>query len=85
MSTIAYLDQFLDPLADAFSPEVAQRIVNLRASQEHQTRADELARKANLGLLTPAEDAEYKSFIDAVDMVSILQAKARKFLAQHGS
>ena len=85
MSTISYLDRFLEPITEALSPEVARRIVALRASPDIQTRADELARKANAGVLTPDEDAEYKEFVEAVDIVSIIQTKARRFLAQHGS
>ena len=86
MSTFSYLDRFLEPMADALSPEVAARIVALRATPEDQARADELARKGKRRRsLTPDEDAEYKEFVEAVDIVSIIQAKARRFLAQHGS
>jgi gamma-glutamyl phosphate reductase len=85
MSAISFLDQFLDPLTEALSPEVARRLVELRASAEVQARADELASKANAGTLTAAEEVEYKQFVEAVDIVSIMQAKARRFLAQHGS
>lgn len=85
MSTITYLDRFLDPLAETFSPEVARKIVALRAAPDVQARAETLAEKANEGNLTPAEEAEYKEFVEAVDIVSIIQAKARRFLAQHDS
>jgi hypothetical protein len=80
MSAPIYLDQLLDPLAEAFSPEVARRIVDLRASAEIQARVAILANKANAGTLTPDEEAEYKDFVDAVDIIGILQAKARKAL-----
>jgi hypothetical protein len=85
MSTTSYLDLYLDPLTEAFSPEVAQRIVNLRASQEVQARAGQLAEKSNLGTLSVEEEAEYKDFVDAVDIIGILQAKARKYLSQQQS
>lgn len=85
MSTTSYLDLYLDPLTEAFSPEVAQRIVNLRASQEVQARAGQLAEKSNLGTLSVEEEAEYKDFVDAVDIIGILQAKARKYLSQQPS
>jgi hypothetical protein len=39
--------------------------------------------KANEGTLTPSEDAEYKDFVEAVDLISIIQTKARRFLAKH--
>lgn len=67
---------------DAMSPEVAQRIVNLRASSEVQARATMLAEKANQGTLSAEEEAEYKGFVDAVDIIAIMQSKARKVVSQ---
>lgn len=63
---------------------MARKIVDLRAPANVQARASELAEKANSGTLTAEEDAEYKDFVDAVDIIAILQAKARKFLSQRG-
>jgi hypothetical protein len=37
------------------------------------------------GTLTPAEEAEYKGFVEAVDLISIVQAKARRFLAKQSA
>ncbi|HEX4145061.1 MAG TPA: hypothetical protein VHY91_16260 [Pirellulales bacterium] len=85
MSTISILDQFLDPLTEALSPEVARRLIELRASAAVQARVDELATKANGGTLSMAEEAEYREFVEAVDIVSIIQSKARRYLAQHAS
>lgn len=81
MATISYLDRFLDPVTDAFTPELAQTIADLRADAETQERIEYLRTRANDGLLTPEEDAEYKEFVEAVDVLSIIQSKARKFLA----
>jgi len=44
-----------------------------------------LERRFNAGTLTPDEDAEYKGFVEAVDVVSILQAKARRFLSRRSA
>jgi hypothetical protein len=85
MSASTYLDQLLDPLTDAFSPEVARRIVDLRASPEVEAHVAQLADKANAGIATPDEEAEYKDFVDAVDIIGILQAKARKALMQRSA
>ena len=41
-----------------------------------EAHIDELRRKANDGTLTAAEDVEYKDFIEAVDLISIIQAKS---------
>ena len=82
MSTTTYLDQFLEPVTRALTPEMARVIVSLRADAETESRIGVLRRKAGEGTLTAQEDAEYKDFVEAVDVISILQSKARKFLAE---
>jgi hypothetical protein len=81
MATVSYLDRFLDPVTEAFTPELARKIVELRADAELQSHVAVLRRKANEGTLTPDEEAEYKDFVEALDVVSIIQGKARQFLA----
>lgn len=83
MATTNYLDRLLDPLTDVFTPDVASAILKLRADSDLEAHIAELRRKANEGTLTPAEDAEYRDFVEAVDLISIIQAKAREFLAKH--
>jgi len=84
MSTVAtYLDRILDPLADCFTPQIARRLVELTADSQTREHLDVLATKANEGQLSADEEAEYKQAIDAIDMVAILQAKARAYLRQH--
>ncbi len=80
MSTVTYLDRFLDPVVEAFTPALARKIVDLRADPELEGQIAELREKANHGTLTPEEDAQYKEFVEAVDVISIIQAKARRFL-----
>jgi hypothetical protein len=81
MSTVTpYLDRILDPLAGCLTPEVARRLLDLRADAQTEGRLNDLAAKANEGTLTPLEDAEYKQMIDAIDLVAVLQAKARTLL-----
>jgi hypothetical protein len=46
-----------------------------------QARVDYLAKRANIGELTPDEDAEYEALIDGADLVTILKLKARRVLA----
>ena len=77
MAAARVLDRLLDPLTECFTPEVAQRIANLRADAETQQRLDELAGKANEGDLTDEESDEYRAYVDAIDVIGILQAKAR--------
>jgi len=83
MATTSYLDRFLDPVTNAFTPEVAQRIVELRVDPQIEAEIELLRRKANEGTLSPQEDAAYKDFVEALDLVSILQSKARRFLTRH--
>jgi len=78
------LDRLLDPFAKCLTPDVARRFVELRADPETQARIDELAAKANEGNLSPAERIEYEGYVEAIDVVSVLQAKARKLLALRG-
>ena len=85
IAVLSYLDRLLDPLTDALTPESATALLALRVDAELAECIDELRRKANEGGLTPAEDAEYKDFIEAVDVVSILQAKARRSLSQQAA
>ena len=83
MATTSYLDRLLDPLTDVLTPEVASAVLGLRADSETEARIAEPRGKANEGTLTPDEDAEYKEFVEAVDLISIIQTKARRFLAKH--
>ena len=80
MSPVSYLDRFLEPVAEVFTQEFARHLVELRADDELQAEADALRRKANEGTLTPDDEASYKDFADAVDLLSIIQLKARRFL-----
>ena len=80
-----YLDRLLDPLTDALTLESAAALLNLRVNPDVEARIEELRGKANEGTLTPEEDAEYKEFVEAVDGVSIMQAKARRFLSRQAA
>ena len=84
MSTqVNYLDRILEPVAECFTEPVARRLAELRADPQAQARIDALAEKANDGQLTADEEVEYKQLIDVIDLLSILQAKARAYLREH--
>lgn len=85
MAATSYLDRLLDPLTEAFTPKMASALLELRADSELEAHIDELREKANAGTLTPAEDAEYKEFVEALDLISIMQAKARRYLARRSA
>lgn len=80
MNAIQLFDRILDPVTDAFTPEVARRIVELKADAEMQSRIDELATKSSDSSLTEEEVVEYKSFVDVIDLISVLQAKSQRVL-----
>jgi len=82
MATTSCLDRLLDPLTEAFTPGMATALLELRVDSELEARIGDLRNKANSGTLTAEEDAEYKDFVDAVDLISVMQAKARRFLAR---
>lgn len=78
------LEQLLDPLiVDCFTPEVALHVAGYRADEATQARLDELSEKSTEGTLSPKERAEYEEFVQAIDLISIMQAKARRFLKDH--
>jgi hypothetical protein len=77
----AILDRLLDPVTRCLTPEVAQQLVALRADPQLQERLDTLADKCTEGLLSADEREEYETYVQAVQIIAILQAKARKLLA----
>jgi hypothetical protein len=74
----------LQPLADCLTPEVASRIVDAHIDPETQGRIDELADKVNRGTLTQDERDEYSQFVEYIDVIGILKAKARLLLRESG-
>ena len=81
MSTMAlHLDRLLEPLAASLTLDVAAKIADLRADESTQRRIDYLAERSNEGSLTAEEREEYAGYLHAVDVIAVLQAKARSQL-----
>jgi hypothetical protein len=78
MDTRSYLERMLEPVSRCLTPEAADRLIQLRADPQLQTRIDELADKCTEGDLTDEERAEYDTYVRAGNLIAILQAKARK-------
>jgi hypothetical protein len=80
------LEELFNPLGECLTPEVAGRLVALRAPRRVQARIDELADKCSDGTLTPEERVVYESYLRAINFIGVLQAKARRVLAddRHG-
>lgn len=80
-----FLDRYLDPVADALSPQAAQRILDLEPEAEIIRRVEELGEKSDAGSLTDDERDEYRALADAGTLVALLKAKARRVVARHPS
>jgi hypothetical protein len=76
----AVLDNFLEPVRESLTREQARRLVEFRLDPSVQAHIAELAAKSNEGELTPQERAEYEGYVEAGDMIALLQAKARQIL-----
>jgi len=74
----------LEPVGQCLTPAVAARIAGLRAGSRTRHRVDKLAAKNSEGKLTAKEEAEYGAYVEAFDVIAILQAKARKALKAAG-
>jgi hypothetical protein len=71
------LDRVLAPFAASLSPAAAENIANFQTDARTLARVDELADKANEGTLSVDEQTEYDKYLDALSLITILQAKAR--------
>lgn len=79
----ALLGGIIEPIVRCLTPQAAREILALRADEDARRRVEELGAKSNEGQLTPDERAEYQLFVEVGDIVALLQARARRFLAEH--
>jgi hypothetical protein len=77
------LDRVLDPFVECLSPGAARALTKFRFSPDLRERLASLAEKCNLGKLSPKEKCEYEAYVRAIDLVALLQSKARRFLKSH--
>jgi hypothetical protein len=76
------LDRVLAAVGQCLDRQSAESLLRLRADTEMQGRIEELADKCTEGRLTPEERDEYEAMIRVGNFVAILQAKARRLLAE---
>lgn len=74
------LDSLLDPLSRCLDTGSARRVAEFRIAANVQERADALAERANEGILSDGERAEYEAFVNASDFIAILKLKALRNL-----
>jgi hypothetical protein len=61
----------------ALTPELARHVVGLGFAEVDVTRMHELSAKNRAGELSPGEAVELDDFIQAGDLLAVLQSKAR--------
>ena len=72
VTTTTYLDRFLEPMTEALTLEVARVLGDLRVDPETEAEVQRLRERANEGKLTIEEEAAYKDFVEAADVISII-------------
>ena len=77
------LSGLMEPLGRCLTPASAREILALRPDEPVRRRMEELAGKSNESSLTAEESAEHQLFVEVGDLVALLQAKARRVLADH--
>jgi hypothetical protein len=83
MSDTALLDQLLDPFAQCLDAESARRVIEFGISPAVQERVSELAERANSGVLSDDERADYETLVNAADFIAILKLKAQRRLTSN--
>ena len=81
-STDAAFERVLAAVGQCLDRRSAEALLRLRADREMQGRIEELADKCTEGRLTSEERDEYEALIRVGNFVAILQAKARRLLAE---
>jgi hypothetical protein len=76
------LARLLHSLSQRLSAELAAALVQLEADNATQARCEDLAAKCNEGQLTPAEEAELDSLVEANTLLGILKAQAELSLLE---
>lgn len=81
-SNNAILDRLLDPL---ITREFAEKLGAFRPDPQTLARLEQLRDRANDGVLTGPERDEYEQYVESLDLVAVLQAKARSVLSRRAS
>ena len=81
-SAHAAFERVLAAVGQCFDRQSAEALLRVRADREMQGRIEELADKCTEGRLTSEERDEYEALIRVGNFVAILQAKARRLLAE---
>jgi hypothetical protein len=75
-------DRILEPLGPTMNRELAVHLAGLQVGPALQRRLDDLASRHTEQLLGQDELAEYEGHVAAVEVLAVLQVKARQALQQ---
>jgi hypothetical protein len=78
----ALLDEMLEPLVEALTPDSARLLAQIQAKPAVQSRVDQLAEKCNEGNLSAEEQAEYEEYVRIGTILALIKAKAKRVLAE---
>ena len=73
------------PIFSILTSDQTRRLAELQGDPGLAERVAELAEQANEGELSPADRGEYEGYIEANNLLAVLQAEARFRLNQNGS
>ena len=76
----AALDRLLESVGRCLTRESAQRLIELQADPQLQSRLESLAEKSTESSLSAEERSEYETYVRAIDFITVLQSKARRAL-----
>ena len=79
------VSELAERLGGAFNEASTRAILALKLDGPTPERRRELAEKANEGLLSAEEFAEYETYAQLRGLLSILQSKARLYLGSPGT
>jgi hypothetical protein len=85
MSTSQAFHRGTAPIFSILTVEQTKRLAELEADPALAERVAELAAKANEGELSEGDREEYEAYIEANNLLAVLQAEARYRLTQNGS
>ncbi len=80
MTTASIVGEWLEPI---ITPESARYLLNVKTDPILTAQLETYAAKANEGQLTKAERNDYEAYLQANNLLAILQVKARRVLRDH--
>ena len=78
--TTSLFDQIIELFAACLTRDAAQKIADARADAATQAQLDDLAEKANRGVLSDTEKEQYQRLLALFHVVSLLQIRAKRIL-----